>query len=580
HITGSIPLSAGPAFSSYLSDFPPDINTRWSNSSFVNFSKYTDGGPGALPNVVPIIQKAYSPHAFPDLNRAKNENAGPADNGIDPVMCLDCHSAHGSGFVSGYGAVLGATSGVMLNDNGGLYVTPLDGEEKLCWDCHTDAMDYYGDGLGGSSDWEGNWNATNSIVPYKAGAFVSSHFYPSKWQDIGGPGGESVTWTITGSGTTASGQPTGDRNMIYCSTCHDPHGIAPGTADMEYMVPILRGTWMTSPYKEDRAPGSVSDMAPTVWNTSWNPAAKGYSGVDIDGHYFGPVPRATNHKLRADVEAGAGYPTSLQANTSGWDGFFIDQNTFNPAVNGGYMFETDMQFAGLCLTLGCHDQGSLLSAWGGHNVVAGWSLGVSDPNALDIVDSTVGTRTAGTEGNLNAVDAGTGSEWMMQYYGDPTVVDYDVTPRMYGTRSVDLTINNYREPHISDRYAFAQNTQAGTPVLASTWKLSYADQTGGDSIQQGYHKYSCSKCHTPHASRLKRLMRTNCLDNGVPGDYNDDNAAQGVPTGSHTPASATDTYTAVVTNKNTMNPEAPNCHSVAGSKGTGVNSGWNTITPW
>jgi hypothetical protein len=34
------------------------------------------------------------------------------------------------------------------------------------------------------------------------------------------------------------------------------------------------------------------------------------------------------------------------------------------------------------------------------------------------------------------------------------------------------------------------------------------------SVQSNYHKFSCSKCHTPHASRLPRLMATNCLDVG------------------------------------------------------------------
>lgn len=40
-----------------------------------------------------------------------------------------------------------------------------------------------------------------------------------------------------------------------CTPCHDPHGVSPSLgADMEYAVPLLTGTWQTTPYNEDRAP--------------------------------------------------------------------------------------------------------------------------------------------------------------------------------------------------------------------------------------------------------------------------------------------------------------------------------------
>jgi hypothetical protein len=52
-------------------------------------------------------------------------------------------------------------------------------------------------------------------------------------------------------------------------------------------------------------------------------------------------------------------------------------------------------------------------------------------------------------------------------------------------------------------YAF-QNYNWGATVDGAT------DLTGTTDVQ--YHKFSCSKCHNPHASRLPRLMITNCLD--------------------------------------------------------------------
>jgi hypothetical protein len=113
------------------------------------------------------------------------------------------------------------------------------------------------------------------------------------------------------------------------------------------------------------------------------------------------------------------------------------------------------------------------------------------------------------------------------------------------------------------------------------WALDYASQTTGNGIQQGYHKFPCSKCHTPHASRLKRLMRTNCLDNGASvkagdgfDDYQNDYFLNTI-TGNHTPQ-GTIAYDYLVTNQNLNNFDAANCHSVAGSS----SGGWNSITPW
>ena len=40
------------------------------------------------------------------------------------------------------------------------------------------------------------------------------------------------------------------------------------------------------------------------------------------------------------------------------------------------------------------------------------------------------------------------------------------------------------------------------------WGVTQDDST----IDKGYHAFTCSKCHNPHASRLPKLMITNCLD--------------------------------------------------------------------
>ena len=237
------------------------------------------------------------------------------------------------------------------------------------------------------------------------------------------------------------------------------------------------------------------------------------------------------------------------------------------------------------MTADCHAAGAYpatrtyllgMPSWPGHNTVAGWHTSAS--TFRDIFDGVDGVRTGLA---LEMTNTG-GSEWMMQYfgypyYGQPPVPydNFDKDDFAYGTRSSELAEPPFpRYPVIDNRYKYG-----GT---AAVWGLDYNIQlTGG--IQEGYHRFPCSKCHTPHASRLERLMRTNCLDNGTAGDYcNDSNACQVEPTGSHTLSvgSGTVEHQIVVTNLLTMDFEAVNCHSVASSTSGVTYGGWNDITPW
>lgn len=122
-----------------------------------------------------------------------------------------------------------------------------------------------------------------------------------------------------------------------CTPCHDPHGISPSLgADQAYGVPLLKGTWLTSPYKEDVAP-TVNGNSPPQTMAPWN-----------NDRYV-----------------------------------YLDQNTFgshfNQLVTG--ITETEDQFAGLCLT--CHPKSSLTTDGSGtpnawlskdriHEAVKGW----------------------------------------------------------------------------------------------------------------------------------------------------------------------------------------------------------------
>jgi hypothetical protein len=121
-----------------------------------------------------------------------------------------------------------------------------------------------------------------------------------------------------------------------CTPCHDPHGVSPILgANQKYAVPTLKGTWLTSPYKEDGAPANTNEC-------------RGYYNW-----------------------CGSSTP-----------GYTIDQNTFaNWNINStAGISETEQEFGGLCLT--CHPQDVLdpdtsgKGAWKSldriHDTVKGW----------------------------------------------------------------------------------------------------------------------------------------------------------------------------------------------------------------
>jgi cytochrome c553 len=103
--------------------------------------------------------------------------------------------------------------------------------------------------------------------------------------------------------TTAAG----DRINGLCTPCHDPHGVSPSIGDNQnYAVPMLKGTWMTSPYKDDTAQANTGTYI-YISNMTWK----------------------------------------------------SDRNTLSTNINGNNnrISESDSQFAGLCLR--CHKKEKL-----------------------------------------------------------------------------------------------------------------------------------------------------------------------------------------------------------------------------
>ena len=102
--------------------------------------------------------------------------------------------------------------------------------------------------------------------------------------------------------------------------------------------------------------------------------------------------------------------------------------------------------------------------------------------------------------------------------------------------------------------------------------------SAADSIDQMYHQFSCSKCHNPHASRLPKLLITNCLDI----QHNTWTVGKTAQT----------TYTATAlrdVDKNTTGTvgytpayyaSAQNCHRYNDKRTAANKGGWNKVSPW
>ncbi len=383
--TAAQPFRDGNTPSAYAWD-GMSISERYSQTGTTPWGKYSDTG---STDITPknTQTKAYSAHG----NAAANEQGWdlnetwPDTSGSVNILCFDCHNSHGStvsGTTTSYSSA--TTNGAILKDTiagkGGYTMTyqPKAGGSAadnnahnagagICFDCHLSADP-------GTTPWgySGTFGAQESILGYRdtdyfgpglAGAQERFSFRQALTQ-LGGHFGASSPLTTSVNGTING----------LCTPCHDPHGVSPALgANQQYGVPLLKGTWLTSPYKEDVAPSAVNEC-------------RGVRGESANQPAF----------------CGASTP-----------GYHIDQNTFaNWDFNStASVTQNDTQFAGLCLQ--CH-----------------------------------------TESSLNP---DTTSSW----------------------RSVDRIHNSVK---------------------------------GWDSDGNTMHRYTCSKCHTPHNAALGRLMITNCLD--------------------------------------------------------------------
>ncbi|MSN26300.1 MAG: CxxxxCH/CxxCH domain-containing protein [Geobacter sp.] len=391
------------------------IAERYNQSTTTTWGKYAATTNAAQKN----ITKTFSAHG----SATNNKRGWDTTNGVDGVItntsgsvnvvCFDCHNSHGTsatGIMSSYSSATGRNKGGILksttNAKGGYTATyaPKAGGSAaepsknaynagaaLCFDCHNTAT------ASATAPWGYNstFGATQAIFGYRDAPYfgnnsfgtgtrypyknLSSAIRSSKINHGGHFGASSPL-------TTAVAKPING----LCTPCHDPHGITPNTAfvsDQNYAVPLLKGTWMTSPYKEDVAPVNVNEVRGGTNEASSNGVTGGSTSKPIR-QLVGSTPM-----------------------------YFIDQNTFgttsfNTLSNPNYgsaqnppswsfpnaanrITQTDAQFAGLCMQ--CHTKAALAPK-------AGLAVAPDAWKSVSRIHGTVkgwATTTAGSDGNAS-----------------------------------------------------------------------------------------------------------------------------------------------------------------------------------
>jgi cytochrome c553 len=502
--------------------------------------------------------------------------------------------------VSEWGATLHTSTGGSAYDFGLLFtdVTSIPGTRTSNWYAATWRS---GKGL----------NSTLATNPfwYKRGGIRSTHSAnydgTTATSDSGKGWKGTLSNTTSGNSTTYNkGETLDSAATTRCTYCHDVHGTHNGVnGDVAGSPdnPYLRGTWKTNPYPEDGAPR----YGMANWTVQGDSAT---AQPPTTTNNYGFVPRASANSANSGI--------SGLANVGG---YWIDQNSGNPqAITDGTTTQVQREAiatstSGLCEQ--CH----------GAAKTGSWTA--AGINAIDQITGE-GLWVSGFNGHANAVvggsmvETGTNLQW-----DNTTKVGRNIFNRtVRGSLTADLTNSNKTNvdmglaSHGGSGYSYrsasggsygygwipreAQTTELGTTTGAKYGYRYFAwnnvDYNSGSSrnftyasgsqklyvtnttatttetahnAQVNYHTFTCSKCHNPHASRLPKLMITNCLDTNH-NTWEDKSTF----TGTALPI-------APWTGKRHSNwASAQNCHrldSMAVNDSTVTHgNGWNKVTPW
>lgn len=470
------------------------------------------------------------------------------------TQCRKCHPYHDGGVTiplpaSGWDQLgngtdmaykLGLQYPVSMGIHLGGTATSKTTEAEICWECHD---------ANGISEWGDNNNAMTGNMVYNYGSVTTSNWTSAVWTSGEATFGyktASIASTHAANISVVSGETSrsgvDDVGGIRCTYCHDVHDLNrgmvdthSGTTEMLTGQPYLRGSWLGNPYKEDGAPQ----------------AGTSYTNFSTDP--YGQVPRGSKDA------------------TQKMGGYWIDQNSGDPLA-GDLTYD---DFGGLCKM--CHGSDvNSLNQYGADG--AGWVSGYN--GHANSVKGGAGGGGVTARNIFNDTDRGGGStssySGSMAYWGMTEPGENNGGMRGGDGDSFSITpgVDGYGNEPCANT-----NRNCGGNTYFNVWddlRPMTVKGTSTGAPDNNYHTFSCSKCHNPHASRLPKLMITNCLDTKHNQWDNNIQAGTSGPT-------VTDNVTA--SNWTT----AQNCHRLAGKNDpfdtNDVNtnakgSGWNLVTPW
>jgi predicted CxxxxCH...CXXCH cytochrome family protein len=340
------------------------IDARYSQKGSTKWGKYST----TTSNVKYKVTKAFSAHG----NATDNQGGWNASTGTDSnvtntrpgftgmssvrraVQCFDCHNSHGSkagGVTSSYASYSGLKNGANLKEvtkgKGGYevnysakpkpddtgVVNPYNAGAGQCFDCHLNAVKAAPDTDGPPWGYQSTFNASQPIKGFRDGyKFGDRNSDPYKLA----PGFKNVKTIKGGHFKASSPLKKGAMEPIngLCTPCHDPHGVSPTLGGLkDFAVPLLKDTWMSSPYKEDFPADNPSGP---------NATAEAWGTVQSQGRKYPAAQTPYNV---------ANEPTAK---------YNLDRNTLGANAR---ISQDDTKFAGLCLK--CHTKKAMMGNYTG-----------------------------------------------------------------------------------------------------------------------------------------------------------------------------------------------------------------------
>ncbi|MDF1555319.1 MAG: CxxxxCH/CxxCH domain-containing protein, partial [Deferrisomatales bacterium] len=472
------------------------------------------------------------------LKALKTDALNRQSNGFDwTAQCNQCHTGHGgtvtvplppTSWSDPSGRMTGTNMqtqlGLGYTANGGIHLggtaTSATTEAELCWGCHANAANSV-------SEWGYNTRSTPSGFPVvylpfttaddgTAQTFNFGWIYQSNyttkvtdwtagyWKDqydpllrrriaslhTGSfdPAGQSssVAANVTASGVVNRTSPTlENRSYIRCSYCHDVHALNRAQNDTASGKPYLRGNWMGNPYPPEIPPRSTY-----TYTTA-----------------------ALTHGTYVIPKTPRGLTTARDKG-----GYFIDQNSGWPTRNAA--MNTKEATAGLCLL--CHATnvntldfytGSTLWRAGTVNGHSNSTLGGTRANARNLFSANRGGYYMAIQNAVAFNNGACGEFGCSGPYPLSTLIwgATQVGPLMTNTGWYNwnaASIASGTNPYAGSMVVSARNNVTPTGDYTN-WYVTAGAIGGASGPGTMAHEFTCSKCHSPHATGLPALLTQN-----------------------------------------------------------------------